>query len=342
MSLVSKWRDKSAASRIKSEEAFTSEGYSKENPFYYPKRSEKKSASVLLRLLPSANEDEFPYILTYSHGFKGDDGRWLFQDLCPTSYNGTCPICQCNNKLWNTGDPAFQDIARKRARRKNYIANVYVLSDPQQPEKEGKVHPFKFGPQIFGIIKTAIKPEFEDDEPCFPFDLFEGADFNLKIVNDPSKGMITYAKSSFINKGSAFLDGDDAAIDAVMEQAQPLSKWLDPSLSKAHGIVLRACQGAYLHSLDIAGSALKSEAPKSLPTDEDLPAYTSKPAAQKKPAQPQQEEDGGDDVVPEPKQPSKPAPKASKSVPPAKKAPEPVDEDDDDDDLAYFKKIAAS
>lgn len=319
MSILEKLRNSRAAAAVKATESFENEKKTRESPFYYPVLSPDKSASVILRLLPSLDPDQLPYVLAYKHVFKGDDGRWLFQDLCPTTYNGKCPICECNTKLWNTGDEQYRNIARGRSRRKQYIANIYVISDPASPEKEGKVYPFSFGPEIFGIIKNAVKPEFEDEEACMPFDIWEdGADFNLKVIMQKDKGMITYSKSKFINKGKPFLGGDEKAVEAVLSQVEPLSKWIDPSRSRSREDIMRACASAYLHTLDITAFETEPiERPQPKPVRNEVKEVKTEPVKKTIIQKP--------DVKPEDgKKPVKDA------LP-----------GDEDDDLEYFRSIAS-
>jgi hypothetical protein len=54
--------------------------------------------------------------------------------------------------LWNSGIEANKEIVRKQKRKLNYVANIYIVSDPKHPENEGKVMLFKFGKKIFDKI----------------------------------------------------------------------------------------------------------------------------------------------------------------------------------------------
>jgi hypothetical protein len=108
--------------------------------------------------------------------------------------------------LWNSGIEANKDVVRKQKRKLNYIANVYIVSDPKHPENEGQVKLFKFGKKIFDKITEAMNPQFEDETPINPFDLWKGANFKLKIRK--VEGYQNYDKSEF-ESPSPLLNDDE-------------------------------------------------------------------------------------------------------------------------------------
>jgi hypothetical protein len=83
---------------------------------------------------------------------------------------------------------------------------VYIVSDPKHPENEGKVKLFRFGKKIFDKITEAMNPQFEDESPINPFDMWKGANFKLKIRK--VEGYQNYDKSEF-DSPSALLEDDD-------------------------------------------------------------------------------------------------------------------------------------
>ena len=105
------------------------------------------------------------------------------------------PVSEHNSKLWNSGIESNKDIARKQKRRLSYYANILVVSDSANPDNEGKTFLFKFGKKIFDKVNDSIDPEFDDETPVNPFDLWEGANFKLRArqVND----FRNYDKSEF-------------------------------------------------------------------------------------------------------------------------------------------------
>jgi hypothetical protein len=116
------------------------------------------------------------------------------------------PVSEHNSTLWNSGIEANKEVARKQKRRLNYTANVYILKDPAHPENEGTIKLYRFGKKIFDKINDLMNPEFEDESPVNPFDLWAGANFKMKIRK--VEGYSNYDKSEF-EAPSALLEDDD-------------------------------------------------------------------------------------------------------------------------------------
>ena len=75
-----------------------------------------------------------------------------------------------------------------------------------------------------------MNPEFEDEKAVNPFDLWEGADFKLKIRK--VEGYRNYDKSDFDSAG-ALLDDDDA-LEKVYNSVYSLQEFLDPKKFKTY------------------------------------------------------------------------------------------------------------
>ena len=198
--------------------------------FYYPViDKEKGTASAIIRFLPGKNTD-LPYVTVYSHRFKGDDGRWMFVDLCGTTIGKECGVCGANKILWESEQEAKRKIASARKRDRKYIFNVLIVQDSMQPELEGTVQPYSCGQTIFDLITSAMKPEFEGEELKDPFDIDEGNNFMLRIRRDPAKNnQVTYDKSKFEDTKSVICDGNETKQKAVYEAMIDLNKYIDPS-----------------------------------------------------------------------------------------------------------------
>ena len=190
---------------------------------------------AMIRFLPAPSvdgEDALPWVRVFSHGFQGPGGWYIENSL--TTLNQKDPVSEYNSTLWNSGIEANKEIARKQKRRLNYIANVYVVSDPSNPENEGQIRIYKFGKKIFDKITEAMNPEFADETPVNPFDMWEGANFKLKIRN--VEGYRNYDKSEFAEK-SALLDGDDAKLETLWKQEHSLKEFLEPKHFKAYDLL---------------------------------------------------------------------------------------------------------
>ena len=165
---------------------------------------------------------------TWNHGFQGVGG-WYIEE-CPTTVGKKCPVCEYNSTLWNSGIEANKEIARKQKRRLVYMSNVLIIKDPANPGNEGQVRLFKYGKKIFDKVNDLMNPQFEDETPVNPFDLWEGANFRLKIRK--VDGFNNFDKSEF-DSPSALFDGNDEQLEALWRKEYPLSEFTDETKFKS-------------------------------------------------------------------------------------------------------------
>jgi hypothetical protein len=252
-----------------------SEGNDKSTHFWKPEVDKAGNGMAVIRFLPAPSadgDDALPWIKTFTHGFQGPSGQWLI-DSCLTTKDQQCPICEANSLLWNSGIDANKAVARERKRKLSYIANVYIVSDPKHPENEGKVKLFKFGKKIFDKLTEAMHPQFEDETPINPFDLWEGANFKLKIRK--VDGYQNYDKSEF-ESPSPLKDDDDEleaiwkseiSLKSMFEKGEPQYKTYD-QLKERMQKVLGLND---LHSPRTTVEQVKAEQPKKSAPVEDAP-----------------------------------------------------------------------
>ena len=213
----------------------TESGSREDTRLWQPTVDKAGNGMAIIRFLPAPavdGEDALPWVRVFSHGFQGPGGWYIENSL--TTLNQKDPVSEYNSTLWNSGIEANKEIARKQKRRLNYVANVYVVSDPSNPENEGQIRIYKFGKKIFDKITEAMNPEFADETPVNPFDMWEGANFKLKIRN--VEGYRNYDKSEFADK-SALLDGDDAKLETLWKQEHSLKEFLDPKHFKPYDLL---------------------------------------------------------------------------------------------------------
>jgi hypothetical protein len=199
----------------------TEGGSEKSDNYWKPEVDKAGNGMATIRFLPASEadgEDGLPWVKIFSHGFQGPGG-WLI-DNCLTTKNQQCPVCEHNSTLWNSGIEANKDVVRKQKRKLNYVANVYIVADPKHPENEGKVKLFRFGKKIFDKITEAMNPQFEDESPINPFDMWKGANFKLKIRK--VEGYQNYDKSEF-DSPAALLD-DDAELEKIWKSEFSLNE----------------------------------------------------------------------------------------------------------------------
>jgi len=182
-----------------------------DNPNIFKLETDKAgNGRAVIRFLPSPPNEDLPFVKLYNHGFQ-INGRWFIEN-CPTTLGEECCVCASNSTLWNSGLDSDKEIARNRKRKLSYYANVYIVSNPSDPSLEGQVKIFRFGAKVFDKIKSAMKPEFEDDPVIDPFDFWGGANFRLRVKQ--VAGYPNYDDSVF-ESPSPLLNGDDDKLESL-------------------------------------------------------------------------------------------------------------------------------
>lgn len=193
---------------------------SSDNPNLFKLETDKAgNGRAVIRFLPAPPNEDLPFVKLYNHGFQVN-GRWFIEN-CLTTLGEECAVCRANSELWNSGVDSDKEIARTRKRKLSYYANVYIVSNPADPSLEGQVKIFRFGAKVFDKIKASMKPEFEDDPVIDPFDLWNGANFRLRVKK--VAGYPNYDDSVF-ESPSALLDGDDDKLEALWKTEHSLQE----------------------------------------------------------------------------------------------------------------------
>ena len=206
-----------------------SSGPGPDERFWKPEVDKAGNGYAVIRFLPEPEGEDVPFVRLWDHGFQGPGGWFIENSL--TTLGQKDPVSEYNSMLWNSGIDANKEKARKQKRRLSFISNIYVIKDPTNPENEGKVFLYKYGKKIHDKIVAAAQPEFEDETPINPFDLWKGADFRLKICK--VAGFWNYDKSGFANPST--LEGKtDAELEATWKQCYSLKDFTSPSQFKTY------------------------------------------------------------------------------------------------------------
>ncbi len=299
---LKKNRSKSLEKLTEQLEKIGSKGYSdpNEGKFWKPTRDSAGNGFAIIRFLPAPATEDMPFIRIWDHGFQGPGGWYIENSL--TTIGQPDPVSEVNSKLWNSGSEADKETARKQKRRLKYISNIYVIKDSANPDNDGKVFLFSYGKKIWDKLNDLMNPSFEDEKPVNPFDLWEGANFRLKIRQ--FEGYANYDKSEF-DSPSALFDDDDK-LEAIWKQEYSLQELLDPKNFKSYDELQ-----AKLHKvLGVTGDTSKRKSAASSAED-DL-----------------------DEELDMSKLGKTSAPKATKEQASS------VSDDEEDDDLSFFKNLA--
>tara|TARA_B100000963_G_C22628315_1_gene673516 strand:+ start:2220 stop:3119 length:900 start_codon:yes stop_codon:yes gene_type:complete len=184
--------------------------------FWKPEVDASGNGYAVIRFLPAPDGETVPWAKVYSHAFQGPGGWYIENSL--TTLGDKDPVGEVNRRLWNSGDDADKDTARKQKRKLSYYSNIQVIKDPKHPENEGKVFLYKYGKKIHDKILAAMQPEFQDETPVNVFDLWEGANFKLKIKK--VAGFWNYDSSEFDSVSA--LSADDSELEATWKSEHSL------------------------------------------------------------------------------------------------------------------------
>ena len=211
-----------AAAKVSGGNKYTNTG---DDKMWKPTVDKAGNGYAVIRFLPTAEGGKLPWVQYWDHGFKGPTGRWYIEKSL-TSIQQEDPLSQYNSKLWNSGIEADKDTCRRQKRRLHYVSNIYVVSDPGNPDSEGKVFMYQYGKKIFDKIQDVMNPQFEDEKAINAFDLWDGADFRIKIQN--VEGFRNYDKSGFDNS-KPLCDGDDTRLREIYSLEHNIEIFIDPA-----------------------------------------------------------------------------------------------------------------
>ena len=252
-----------------------SSGPGPDERFWKPEVDKAGNGYAVIRFLPESEGEDVPFVRIWDHGFQGPGGWYIENSL--TTLGQKDPVSEYNSMLWNSGIEANKDKARKQKRRLSFISNIYVIKDPSNPENEGKVFLYKYGKKIFDKLNEAMNPQFEDESPVNPFDLWEGADFKLKIRN--VEGFRNYDKSELDVPAPLF--DEDEQLEQVWKSQNALLEFTNPTNFKTYEELqtklnrVLGLDGAQVNTT--AESSFDSEPPAEIP--EAAPAVQPELAA---------------------------------------------------------------
>lgn len=246
--------------------------------FWKPEVDKSGNGQAIIRFLPAPavdGDDALPWVRIFDHGFKGPSGKWYIENSL-TTLNQKDPVSEYNSELWNSttddASPARKQ-ARDQKRRLSYISNILVISDPKNPDNEGKVFLYKFGKKIFDKITQVMNPEFEGDKPVNPFDLWAGANFKLRIRQ--VEGYRNYDMSNF--DATTPIGGDDDKLEKIWKSEYSLKEFIDVKNFKSYDDLKKRLEEVLELKGPSAGRSTAKPAPFEI--DDEIPF---KAAAQRK------------------------------------------------------------
>lgn len=140
------------------------------------------------------------------------------------------PANDYNKTIWARKELTKEEKQKLLAGRQEFfIANIYVVKDPNKPENEGKVFRWRFGKQIYNLINEKLFPEFATTQKVNVFDPIEGADLNFRVISKKIPDSVTgelklvpsYEKSEFAAPSQRW-NVENGEFDKIWEQQHSL------------------------------------------------------------------------------------------------------------------------
>ncbi len=214
-------------------------GYSDDQEKYWkPSVGKDGNGQFIIRFLPEPSGEETPVVQLFSHFFRGPGGYYVENSLTTLGRGTADPCSEYNSMLWNSTDsdnhPNRQQ-ARQQKRNLNYYSNIYVIKDPANPANEGKVFLFKYGKKIHDMIAKKLKPVYDDEEKVNVFDMWDGANFRMRISTvkgSDGRSYWNYDDSTF-DSPSALFDDDDK-LEEIYNQQNSLADIVSPDKFKSY------------------------------------------------------------------------------------------------------------
>jgi hypothetical protein len=181
--------------------------------------------TYVLRLLPTIDDDKEPLFHHWVNSWTSKSTGGYISAISLKTFGENDPISNLRWKLWKAWKEANPKAENKEYKaditeKEQWLVNAYVIDDPANPENNGKVKIFRFGPQIKEIIDLATEGERSDELGYEIFDPTAGHD--LKIIAETQGEYTTYKNSFFTTKSKTILTDED--VEGLYENLHDLTQ----------------------------------------------------------------------------------------------------------------------
>lgn len=183
-----------------------------------------------VRLIPNVESPDKTFFHYYTQGWNSySNGRYV-STISPQTWGEKDVISETRYRLLQHGTDEEKEKAETLIRRESWLANVYVVNDPQNPENNGEVKLLRFGKQLYKIINDAISGEDADEFGAKIFDLTKNG-CSLKIKVERQGDFPTYVSSRFAAP-SQIENMTDSKVDDILTNVTDLESVFPPRNEK--------------------------------------------------------------------------------------------------------------
>lgn len=152
--------------------------------------------TYIVRLLPNTKSPDKTFFHYYNYGWNSFMNGKLIYFPSPATWGQSDLVAEERYRILRTGTEEDKKKVAALTRREYWMVNVYVITDPVNPENNGQVKVLRFGRQLHKIIMDAINGDEADDFGSRVFDISpKGCNFRIKVERQGEYP--TYVSSKF-------------------------------------------------------------------------------------------------------------------------------------------------
>jgi hypothetical protein len=175
--------------------------------------------TYVVRLLPNVEDGSKTRFHYWQHIFDSCVNGKKISILCPNTYGEKCPIDEYRSKVWASKNEKLIEQSKPLRKTEKWLYNVFVISDPTNPDNNGQVKILNAGVQLQKIIQSAIDGDDSQEFGYRIFDLSEnGCNLRIKVEKNEG-GYPSYVSSRFMSPSK--VEGMDDA-DEVYNSVKSL------------------------------------------------------------------------------------------------------------------------
>lgn len=231
-----------------------------------------------VRLVPNQNSPKDTIFHYFLHAWTSNSTGKFVTAMCPSTFGEACPIDTYYLKTYRTGTESEKKAAAVLSRKENWVVNVYVVSDPVNPENEGKVKILRYGKELAKVIQSAIDGDDSDEFGVEKiFDVQNGSTLRIKCENRTgnakgSKQYVTYASSKFLT-AAKLSDVNDTRCQEILDSIHDL-KSINKQTTPAE---MQRLLDEHFFNISVGSPAEQED----IEPDEPLPSPSTKSSATK-------------------------------------------------------------